>query len=505
MHFIMAVLPIFVLMITLLAFKWPAKYASMLTFAVTLTEFAVIYKPGMAGALITLEKGAVMAVYMGIIAFGAMMLYNLVDLSGGFQAINKILTGIFEDRFVLFLMMCWTLTAFLQGIAGYGLPAVIASTILIKAGYQPVKCAAAALLGHSCYISFGTMGSSIYGIDMVTDTPIREILIAMSEYGSIGILCCGLGVCFIYGGISYAVKGLKYVIPVWLAMSASLYFLASLEMVSVIGFITGIVGIVTMILTYRILSRKKFPQIDRADRVNLLKGMLPYILVIIMSLGFFILNPGIKFSFSFPGYETGLGFIVEPEENYVTFNLLKYPFTIILAATVISLMVYQKSDTLKFSAIRTIVQKSWKKVFATEITLFMLLCTSSMMMDGGMILNLANAIVNVTGQTYPFMAAVLGTTGTFITGTNTNSNILFGSLQETAAINMALPPAFMCGVQSISGSVAGAIGPTTTSLTAAATGNGGNESAIYRYTLIPTIVSMCVLGIMNVIIMHLCS
>ena len=91
-----------------------------------------------------MEKGLVMGVFMGLIAFGAMMLYNLVDAAGGFASINKFLSRLIEDRFVLFLMMCWTFSAFLQGIAGYGLPAVIAATVLIKSGYDATKSAAAA-------------------------------------------------------------------------------------------------------------------------------------------------------------------------------------------------------------------------------------------------------------------------------------------------------------------------------------------------------------------------
>lgn len=197
-EFFLSILPIVVLLISLLVIKLPAPKASALAFSVTMAEFILIFKPGLKGIGITMEKGLVMGVFMGLIAFGAMMLYNLVDAAGGFASINKFLSRLIEDRFVLFLMMCWTFSAFLQGIAGYGLPAVIAATVLIKSGYDATKSAAAALIGHSWAISFGTMGSSIYAIDLVTTPPLSEILGNMAKYGSLGMLCCGLGVCFVY-------------------------------------------------------------------------------------------------------------------------------------------------------------------------------------------------------------------------------------------------------------------------------------------------------------------
>ncbi len=499
--FIISIAPIVVLLVTLLIIKLPAKKASAIAFLVAMVEFTLIYKPGIEGTVITIEKGLAMGLFVGFIAIGAMLLYNLVDMAGGFNTINKFLSTLFEDRFALFVLICWTFTAFLQGIAGYGLPAVIATTILIKGGYDPAKSAAAALLGHSWAISFGSMGSSIFAIDLVTEPALHDILGGMSLYGSLGMLACGLGVCFIYGGFRYVIKGLKYTIPCWIAMTASLIIMAKFEMVSVIGFVTGLVGIIAMMLTYRLISGQKYSHFDKTQVRQLLDAVLPYLLIIVMSIGFFIMNPGLKLSFSFPGYETLLGVAVPAEEDYVTFNILKYPFTIILITTLISLVYYDRTGSLKISAMGDIIRRTWKKIYSTEITLFLLLCTANIMMDSGMIVTLSTSIVAMTGQTYPFMATVVGGIGAFITGSNTNSNILFGALQETAAVSLGMSPALMCAAQSISASVGGAIGPTTTALGAAAAGKTGSEGEIYRYTLGTTIAAIAALGIMNVIML----
>ena len=123
------------------------------------------------------------------------------------------------------------------------------------------------------------------------------------------------------------------------------------------------------------------------------------------------------------------------------------------------------------------------------------------MMDGGMTEILSTTIVRWTGSGYSFMAALIGTLGTFITGTNTNSNILFGSLQETAALSLSLSlsPALMCAVQSIAASVGGTIGPTNTALVAAVAGKSGKENEIYSYTIPVTLAVTLLLGAVNAV------
>ncbi len=495
--FIISLIPIIVLLICLLVIKMPAKKASAAAFGIAMLEFIFWFRPGIGGFVITLEKGLAMGVFVALIAFGAMMLYNLVDMSGGFNAINRFLTFCFEDRFILFIMLCWVFSAFLQGIAGYGLPAVIATTILIKAGYDPVKSAAASLLGHSWAISFGSMGSSIYAIDMVTSVKTFDIVNSMAVYGSVGMLCCGLGVCFIYGGASHVLKGLKTILPVWAVMTVSLIAMARLEMYSVIGFVTGAIGVVFLILLYRLTHKGSRYGISKEEKKEIIRGFIPYALVIILSLGFYILDPGIKLAFSFPGYESPGGYAVAPEENYVVFNIMRYPFVIILITTIISILFYSKTGSLKVSDTGELIRRTWKKIYSTEMTLLFLLCTASIMMDSGMTEILSENIVGFTGNAYTFAASAIGMLGAFITGSNTNSNIMFGALQESAALKLGLMPSLMCAVQSISASVGGAIGPTTTSLASATAGVSGEESKVYRYTLIPTLTSMIVLGIFN--------
>ena len=227
------------------------------------------------------------------------------------------------------------------------------------------------------------MGSSIFAIDLVTSTPQKEILTGMSRYGSLGMLCCGLGVCFIYGGAAFVCRGLKYVVPAWAAMTVSLMVMAEYEMVSVIGFVTGMVGVAVMMVVNRLSDRKE-SMADAGQKRRLFASVLPYLLIILLSLTFFVLNPGLEISVSFPGYETLQGAVVEAKPDYVVFNILKYPFTIILLTTIASVIYYCRIGRMERKQTGLILQNTIRKIVPTETTLLFLLCTASIMMDGGM-------------------------------------------------------------------------------------------------------------------------
>ena len=133
----------------------------------------------------------------------------------------------------------------------------------------------------------------------------------------------------------------------------------------------------------------------------------------------------------------------------------------------------------------------------TTLTLAFLLAMAVLMMDSGMITNIANGLVRLTGEFYPLLSPFIGVLGAFITGSNTNSNVIFGSLQETVANALSMSAAAMCAAQSIGGSVGGAVGPTTVTLSATAAQIQGQEYKVYKKTIGPVIGTVIVLGIAN--------
>jgi lactate permease len=117
-----------------------------------------------------------------------------------------------------------------------------------------------------------------------------------------------------------------------------------------------------------------------------------------------------------------------------------------------------------------------------------------------MIAHIANELVRLTGSAYPLVSPFIGLLGVFVTGSNTNSNVLFGSLQETVALSLGLSAATMCAAHTVGASVGAALGPATCAMGATAAHIQGEEYKIYKIILLPTILTLILLGIANFII-----
>ena len=91
-------------------------------------------------------------------------------------------------------------------------------------------------------------------------------------------------------------------------------------------------------------------------------------MIVVLSILFYILDPKISLGFDFPQYQTGLGRIVAEEADYVTFNLLKYPFSIIMMASVISMVLFHNKKVLDGKKVKIILSQTVKKCVPTTVT-----------------------------------------------------------------------------------------------------------------------------------------
>ena len=501
---LMSFAPVLCLLICLLVLKMSAKRAGAWSFLLAGVIYITYFQSGK-GVAVSVAKGFGLALFVVLIIWGAMLLYNLVKETGALDVINRNIQLAIEDRMLQFLFLSWGFSSFLQGIAGFGVPVIVVTPILIGMGFSPAASAAAVLIGHSWSISFGSMGSSIYAINMVTNTGIEKIVIYMVMFGIFAMLCTGISVCFLFEEKRHMLKGVLYVLITSVFMGLTLYGMAKMEMFSIIGLSTGAVGLLTLFVinqVSKLTSGQKAQKRNALYKNNLSLGhaVLPYLLIATLSIFFFFLKPEWAFNLSYPGYETIKGVTVAAETDYVTFNLLKFPFSVIVISAIISGIVFWKMGALNRRTMKRVMDLTVKKCVSTSVTIVFLLATAVIMMDSKMIENLAYAAVSLSRDFYPVLAPFIGLLGAFITGSNTNSNIIFGNFQELAAGALGLNAAVMCAAQSVGASIGGAIGPTTVSLGAAAAHIQGEESSIYRKTLCPILMTALVLGLANQIL-----
>ena len=141
--------------------------------------------------------------------------------------------------------------------------------------------------------------------------------------------------------------------------------------------------------------------------------------------------------------------------------------------------------------------KTIKQMSKTIITIMSVIAAAKVMGYCGMIQVIANFVVNITGSFYPLVAALLGSIGTFVTGSATSSTVLFTKLQFSAASVLNMNPTWMVA-SNIIGSTAGKIiSPQSIAVATAATGIVGKESEMLTGVIKYYIVFVVIYGLVT--------
>jgi lactate permease len=99
-----------------------------------------------------------------------------------------------------------------------------------------------------------------------------------------------------------------------------------------------------------------------------------------------------------------------------------------------------------------------------------------------------------TGALYPFFAALLGWLGVALTGSDTASNVLFGSLQKISAEQLGLNPILAAAANSSGGVMGKMIDAQSIVVASTATRWYGHEGDILRYVFFHSIALACLVG-----------
>jgi lactate permease len=93
---------------------------------------------------------------------------------------------------------------------------------------------------------------------------------------------------------------------------------------------------------------------------------------------------------------------------------------------------------MSFGSLMKLLAKTTINLQKTVVTICCLVAMAMLMNNTGMTNDIAKGLVLLTGSAFPFFAPLIGSIGTFVTGSATNANILFGKLQATAASDLGL-------------------------------------------------------------------
>ena len=136
-----------------------------------------------------------------------------------------------------------------------------------------------------------------------------------------------------------------------------------------------------------------------------------------------------------------------------------------------------------------------KQMYKTIITLVSILAAAKIMGYCGMTGDIALFLVSITGSFYPVVAPLIGSIGTFVTGSATSASVLFGGLQAETAAALNMDSTWLVAANTIGATAGKIISPQSISIATAATDTVGQESRILRSSIGYYILFVVVFGL----------
>jgi len=165
-------IPIFFLFWALAVKRMKGHVAGLLTLALTILISVLVYRMPITAALSASALGMLTGLFpIGWIILTAVFLFNLTVESGQFEVIKSSISSLSPDRRIQALLIAFSFSAFMEGVAGQGAPVAVAAAMLIGLGFPPLPAAVICLVANTPPVPFGPVGVPTLMMSTVTGIP----------------------------------------------------------------------------------------------------------------------------------------------------------------------------------------------------------------------------------------------------------------------------------------------------------------------------------------------
>jgi lactate permease len=482
--FLLALLPIAVILILMLLLRWGAARAGAAGYLVALLISIVFFGSGLRLLAFAHSKAFFLTIDVLLIIWGAFLLYRVADEAGAIKTIGEALPGLTADPGMQALIIGFAFATFLQGVGGFGVPVAVIAPILVGLGFAPMAAVVIPSIGHAWSVTFGSLGSSFQALMSATGLS-ADVLGPPSAF-MLGFAAIPVAwmVAHASGGW-HSVRRLFWPALVMAVLMAGVQYFAVLGgFWNIGGFLGGTAG---LMIAYPLARR--YPgstnQKLQISRKTLLIALSAYLLMILITLVVQVVPAiksflsGVVFQVNFPQTETALGYITSPEKSRAI-PIFRHAGTLLAYASISAYFIYHSSGLYRSGAVARILSGTVQKVMSSSVGIASMVTMASIMQISGMTDTLARGIADTVGQVFPFFAPWIGALGAFMTGSNTNSNVLFGALQMRTADLLGISAAVILAAQTAGAALGSAIAPTKVVVGASTAGMEGQEGEVMR-------------------------
>jgi lactate permease len=513
---LIAAIPIVVLLASLAILRLKAHFAALIGLAASLLIAVTIFGMPLKMSAMSAIYGACYGLFpIGWIVLNVIFMYDLTCQAGHFKVLQESLMGITQDRRLQLVLIAFAFGAFFEGACGFGTPVAVTAAILIGIGFKPLQASGLSLIANTAPVAFGALGTPLVALSGVSGLSLLQLSAMTGRILPFFSLLVPFWLIWTFAGFdgmievwpATLVSGLFFAIPQFLISNVHGPWL-----VDVIASVCSIAGVTVLLMFWhpRRIWGLDGHEADRAARGQhghnssaLVQAWTPWLVLTVL-----------VFIWGLPSTKAFLDHLASPkipiaglhnlilrmppvvpkptpEAAVFQLNWISASGTGILIAAVISgfLMGFGPLKLLRAYA-RTLY-----KVRFSLLTIAAMMAIGFTTRYSGLDATMGLAFAR-TGMLYPFFGTLLGWLGVAVTGSDTSSNVLFGSLQRISANQVGVSPVLMCSANSCGGVMGKMIDAQSIVVASTATEWYGHEGDILRYVFLHSIALASLVGIL---------
>ena len=548
-----ASLPIIVLFGLLGGFKVKPHWCAIAGALTAVTVAILFFKMPLILAAMSFGYGVAFGMLkIAWIVLAAVYLYDISVQTGQFEIMKESVAGITADRRLQVLLVAFCFGAFIEGAAGFGAPVAIAGAFMIGLGFKPFHAAALNLIANTAPVAWGAIGTPVHTLAAVTALPESDLSAMIGRILPWAAVIVPFWLVRTMVNWRDTFEVLPAILVVGVSFALTQFFWSNYVDSNLVDIIGGVVSIAAAVIFLRFWKPKKIWRFDydqkatvpsRAGEVThpvggewlaetvdgyrkaqtysaaqVVKAWMPFAILSLFVLLWGL--PSIKLAMNratTPSFRVVLadgkvrpgppGWNVPylhnavyrsapvvakptPEPARYDFNWLSATGTAcFLAAIASGVLLGMSPRHLLKTFLRTLVRMRLA-VIAISFMLGLGYVTRYSGLDA--VLGLA---FTRTGWLYPFFGTFLGWLGVALTGSDTSSNALFGSLQRITSQQLGIDPILMCAANSAGGVMGKMVDAQSITIATAATEQVGNEGIIFRFVAWHSVALGAIVGI----------
>jgi len=545
----LSLLPILIIFFFLVIMRWPAKIVMPMAFVAVTISAITVWQVPVNYIVAYATDGLITALGILYIVFGAIMLLNTLNQSGGLSVIRKSFSNLTQDRRIQAIMILWVFGAFLEGAAGFGSTGAVIGPLFVGLGFPAMAAAMVSMVFQSQAVSFGAVGTPILiglntglgqgkldkVVQTIGDQSWQQYLSGMGfkvaiVHGIVGIfvpLFMAMLLTKFFGKNKSFSEGLaawKFALFGGICLSIPYVLTARYlgpEFPDIFGGLIGIIPVVYAVKKGWFMPTDgvwDFPpksqwekewigvldvtKNEKTSNMSLSKAAFPYILMAIALLASRVSYlPFAKWLTSFD--------IIFPKLYGTTvsskFQILYLPGTIFVIVAILTYWLHK----MDFPSFKVGVKDATKVMIGAGAALLFAVPTVKIFIGSGvgaahllaMPTVLAHSFAALAGNMLVFVAPVVGALGAFIAGSNTLSNMMFSLFQFESAQLIGVYPDWIVVAQCVGAAAGNIICVHNVVMASAAVGLLGREGYILRKVLLPFVYyivfagALCYIGI----------